>query len=114
MELTFCKRNHVYDSDKYEECPHCAQEKELCTDYEGKCGNCHSSLGQEDAYCRICGTKRGEGAFAPYSNIMQCIYGPMPQERNHKCLKCGYSWKNCVMVDRDKYCPKCGDKVVRC
>ena len=40
-------------------------EREMSTDYEGRCGNCHGFLGEEDKYCRYCGTRRGEGAFEP-------------------------------------------------
>ena len=81
------------------------------TDYEGKCGNCHAKLGSTDQYCRVCGTKRNEGAFLPYKNRMECIYGPMPVKRLHTCKSCGYAWENKVMIDYDKYCPKCGQLV---
>ncbi len=75
---------------------------------EGECGNCHARLGKEDEYCRYCGTRAGEGAFEPYQNFLECVYGPMPVERIHTCSKCGYSWTTCVMIDRQRYCPKCG------
>ena len=80
--------------------------------YPGKdqCGNCHAYIG-DDAYCRQCGTKAGEGAYEPYMNFNGCVYGPPPVERNHICEKCGYSWTNCVMIDHDRFCPKCGEAV---
>ena len=73
-----------------------------------RCGNCHALLDEDDRYCRICGTRAGEGAFEPYQQIMQCIYGPRPEERTHVCETCGYTWTTCQMLDREKYCPKCG------
>lgn len=85
---------------------------DLSTDYEGHCGNCHKHFEEDDKYCRYCGTRRGEGAFAPYENIMQCIYGPMPVVRNHICPNCNYAWTNCVMIDNEKYCPKCGTNII--
>lgn len=84
--------------------------EDMCTDYEGKCGNCHSIMGKDDMYCKICGTKAGKGKFLPYEDIMECIYGPMPIEREHLCKKCKYSWTTVLMVDDEKYCPKCGGK----
>lgn len=73
-----------------------------------QCGNCHNHLEPGDKYCRICGTKVGEGAYEPYQDIMQCIYGPMPEERTHMCKRCGYKWETCLMIDDQAYCPKCG------
>lgn len=72
------------------------------------CGNCHAYLEPDDKYCRICGTKAGMGAFKPHLEIMQCIYGPEPVDRIHICKRCGYTWKTCLMIDKEKYCPKCG------
>lgn len=86
--------------------------KMMESDYEGRCGNCHGLLQEDDLYCRYCGTKRGDGDFLPYENIMVCIYGPMPVDREHKCPKCGYEWTNCVMVDKEEYCPKCGTNII--
>lgn len=77
--------------------------EELCTDYEGKCGNCHEYLREGDKYCRYCGTKRGDGKFEPYQNIMQCIYGPMPVERVRKCTKCKKTWKTKLMIDNEDF-----------
>ena len=82
------------------------------TDYEGRCGNCHTLFDDpEDEYCRYCGTKRGEGAFLPYENFNGCVYGPPPTERFHACSKCGFSWSTVRMIDRSKYCPKCGTEL---
>lgn len=78
---------------------------------ENQCGNCHATLGEKDKYCKKCGTKRGEGAFAPYKNVMRCIYGPPPVERTHLCSGCGYQWTTIAMIDTDKYCPQCGRKL---
>ena len=75
-----------------------------------QCGNCHAYIG-DDAYCRYCGTKAGEGKFEPYYNEEGCVYGPPPIEREHNCPNCGYSWTNCVMKDNQRYCPKCGSAV---
>ncbi|MDO4632493.1 MAG: hypothetical protein Q4B01_01400 [Eubacteriales bacterium] len=81
---------------------------QMRTDYENRCGNCHSHLEEGDKYCRVCGTKVGEGAYEPYSDMMQCIYGPAPVMRTHVCKDCGYSWEAYMMVDDQKHCPQCG------
>lgn len=85
----------------------------LTTDYEGRCGNCHSIIDKNDRYCRYCGTKRGEGAFAPYSNIMYCVYGP-PIKTRFKCDACGHNWEITVLGgDNSKICPQCGKGTIR-
>ncbi len=77
-------------------------------DYEGRCGNCHKYSGDQ-AFCPYCGTKSGEGAYEPYpDDSMQCVYGPPPVERTHKCESCGYEYTTCRMIDDERYCPKCG------
>lgn len=86
------------------------QSLSLCTDYKNKCGNCHETLQSDDKYCRRCGTRRGEGEFLPYKNVMARIYGPKPCERIHQCRKCSYTWTTVMMVDNLKYCPKCGEE----
>lgn len=43
--------------------------------YDGYCGNCHRRIGENDKYCRRCGTKKGEGAFDPFYNEIQIVYG---------------------------------------
>lgn len=78
---------------------------------KSQCGNCHARLSPNDNYCRICGTKVGEGAYEPYLDLMQCIYGPMPVERTHSCPQCGFRWTTCLMIDNQDYCPKCGSRV---
>lgn len=78
------------------------------TDYEGKCGNCHGELKDGEKYCRYCGTKRGDGKFEPYQNLMQCIYGPMPVKRVRKCTNCSKTWETMLMIDHEDYCPDCG------
>ena len=72
------------------------------------CGNCHAKLLEGDKYCRICGTKVGEGSYEPYQFFEGCIYGPPPVDRFHQCEVCGYQWKTHVMLDRQNFCPKCG------
>lgn len=79
-------------------------------DYKNRCGNCHAYIG-EAGFCVYCGTKAGEGAFAPYEEIMQCVYGPPPVEREHTCTVCGHVWSTCAMIDRVRYCPQCGGAV---
>ena len=82
------------------------------TDYEGRCGNCHSQLESDDKYCRYCGTRRGEGSFQPYTNEMYCVYGP-PIRQKHKCPNCGYSWETTrVGGDKSQYCPQCGEQTL--
>lgn len=83
------------------------------TDYEGRCGNCHSRIGDNDLYCRLCGTKRGEGTFEPYANLIACVYGP-PIKTVFKCNACGHSWEITVLGgDKSKFCPQCGKETVR-
>ena len=75
---------------------------------KNQCGNCHAYIQEGDKYCRICGTKVGDGRYEPYQDLMECIYGPMPITRKHFCKKCGYSWTTCLMIDNEEYCPQCG------
>ena len=92
-----------------ERCPGCGAKNDCwVTPDNTRCGNCHAPLGEDDRYCRKCGTKAGDGAFEPYQQIMQCIYGPRPVERTHVCPACGFTWTTCLMIDNEKYCPKCG------
>lgn len=85
-----------------------AQPEFFSSDYQNRCGNCAEHIGTEDQYCRYCGTKRGKGSFKPYYNEPQCVYGPPPVRRIHSCTKCGFEWSTSVMIDRQRYCPKCG------
>ncbi len=83
-------------------------EEELSTDYEGRCGNCHEYLGENEKYCKYCGTKRGEGEFKPYENIVYVVYGP-PLNVKYKCKSCGHTWiVRTLGSDHSKYCPECG------
>ena len=94
-------------TDKF--CSHCGARNEYWrVPDKNQCGNCHASLQPDDQYCRICGTRAGEGAYAPYQEMMQCIYGPLPESRTHVCEQCGYTWTTCLMIDNQRYCPKCG------
>lgn len=80
----------------------------LSTDYEGRCGNCHSLLGKKDKYCRYCGTPVGEGKFKPYENETYCVYGP-PIKELWRCPKCGHKWRSTVLGgDNPEFCPRCG------
>lgn len=81
--------------------------EDYCTDYHNRCGHCHEYIG-EDRYCRYCGTKRGQGEYKPYLDVIQCIYGPMPIKRTHECSKCGNVYTVALMVDNENYCPLCG------
>lgn len=101
--MRFCPEcGRSRDGDSYPEMP------SLSIDYTNRCGNCQSEMEPDDLYCRICGTKRGLGAFKPYENHMQVVYGPMPVKRKHKCRSCGYTWKTILMLDRQEHCPRCG------
>lgn len=70
------------------------------------CANCHNPYNEEDSYCRYCGAPMGNPDYI--DDDMACIYGPPPMDRTHKCAKCGYTWETCKMIDRERYCPKCG------
>ena len=70
------------------------------------CANCKNTYIEGDKYCRYCGAKMGKPAFIP--DNMACIYGPPPITRVHKCEKCGYTWTTNQMIDKERYCPKCG------
>ena len=87
-------------------------EERWSRDYSGRCGNCHERINRRDKYCRYCGTKRGQGLFAPYENLMQCIYGPMPVKRARKCTNCGKEWTTILMIDNEDYCPDCGAETI--
>lgn len=129
MKNKRCKHGHVHDTDQYSVCPNRtgkrsdnsvwgkifggivgkkASGKKWSTDYEGRCGNCHRRIQDNDKYCRYCGTRRGEGKYKPYQTIIQCIYGPRPVKRVRKCTKCQMTWETQLMVDNEDYCPECG------
>lgn len=80
----------------------------LDTDYSGRCGNCAASLGDNDKYCRVCGTERGKGKFEPFKNMMLLGYGP-PTKLKYKCSSCGDVWVEFERLGKETtYCPKCG------
>lgn len=76
-----------------------------------RCARCGGVLREGDKYCRTCGRERAEIPYDPRRNIMACVYGPRPVRRNHICDNCGYKWENIVMIDKDRYCPECGNLV---
>ena len=76
-------------------------------DYRGRCGNCHAFLLKDALYCDECGTKKGEGKFKPYENIIRCYYGP-PVKITQHCSSCNYKWlKIGVGIKNSSFCPKC-------
>lgn len=96
-------------------CPHCGKPItfKAIPDPEEQCGNCHEYFESDDLYCRYCGTKKGEGAYAPYPYSVDIFLpsgGPIPLLPNHICKNCGYTWKTCLNDDREKFCPKCGSE----
>ena len=70
------------------------------------CANCKNSYREGDKYCRYCGAPLGTPEFI--DEDFACIYGPPPVERAHKCAKCGFTWTTTLMIDNEKWCPKCG------
>lgn len=42
------------------------------------------------------------------TTVIQCIYGPMPVKRTRQCTQCKKTWKTCLMVDHEDFCPECG------
>ena len=78
----------------------------------GRCGKCWGYLKPKDNYCGKCGTKRGDGTFNPEDNIMQVIYGPPPEKFNFSCRSCGLKWSETLMINQNKFCPKCGNETL--
>lgn len=70
------------------------------------CANCKNTFVQGDKYCRYCGAPLGKPDYI--EEDFACIYGPPPMKRIHKCAECGYSWATNLMIDDEKFCPKCG------
>ena len=70
------------------------------------CANCKNTYIAGDKYCRYCGAPMGKPEFI--IEDFSCIYGPPPVTRTHKCAKCGFTWKTDLMIDDEKFCPKCG------
>ena len=75
-----------------------------------RCGKCWGFLSEEDNYCRQCGTKRGDGDFNPESNVPQVVYGPPPLDHKFECRSCGLTWTEYLMVNFNRFCPRCGKK----
>ena len=81
--------------------------------YTDRCGNCHHPLKPGDKYCRKCGTERGKGAFEPFLNRMDVVYGP-PIKMQYKCQACGHKWVTvCLGREESFYCPSCGEKAAK-
>lgn len=70
------------------------------------CANCGNNYRKEDKFCRYCGAPNGVPSAVPEDFC--CLYGPPPIKRTHTCIKCGYRWETRMMVDRERFCPKCG------
>ena len=70
------------------------------------CANCGGPYIEGDRYCRYCGAPMGKPSYI--EEDIQCIYGPPPVTRLHKCEKCGYTWETRRMIDRERCCPRCG------
>lgn len=76
------------------------------------CENCNNHLDENDRYCRECGAKRGAKPYVPEDMDIQCVYGPPPMTRTHKCDSCDFTWEVSAMIDNERYCPKCGSKAL--
>lgn len=85
---------------------------EMSTDYSCKCGNCQEWIGEEAKYCPFCGTKRGEGKFEPYENIIACVYGP-PHQTTFFCSECNHKWGSSETHIKTIYCPNCKSEVIQ-
>lgn len=70
------------------------------------CGNCHETWREGDKYCRYCGAPMEHPDYIVRE--FACIYGPEPVLRKHTCTKCGFAWKTELMIDDERFCPKCG------
>ena len=70
------------------------------------CANCKKTYIEGDRYCRFCGAPMGTPDFI--DETFETIYGPPPVERVHQCENCGYQWTTKMMIDRERWCPKCG------
>lgn len=70
------------------------------------CRNCGEIYSEDDRYCRYCGAPNGSPKYI--EEEIQCIYGPMPVKRIHTCEKCGYTWDTVLMIDKERFCPRCG------
>ena len=77
---------------------------------EKVCSNCKNEFIEGDSYCRYCGAKLCE-EFIPINDSFDCIYGPPPIQRHHVCSNCGFTWDTVLMIDQQRHCPKCGERV---
>ncbi len=73
------------------------------------CMNCQNTWREGDKYCRYCGAPMNQPGYKVREFYI--IYGPMPVRRKHKCEKCGFTWENTLMIDKERYCPHCGYSV---
>ena len=70
------------------------------------CANCKNDYIEGDKYCKYCGAPLGKPDYT--QAIRAPLYGPPPAMRFHECPNCGYVWNTYVMIDKGRYCPKCG------
>ena len=70
------------------------------------CANCKNDYIEGDKYCKYCGAPLGKPDYT--QAIRSPLYGPPPVMRFHECPNCGYVWNTYVMIDKGRYCPKCG------
>lgn len=75
-------------------------------DKKAVCPCCGKTWIEDDRYCRYCGAKKDSPEYI-YPDFAP-IYGPMPENRTHRCEACGYEWTTCLMIDNEAFCPKCG------
>ena len=71
------------------------------------CPDCGGTWIDGDRYCRFCGALMSNPAFTP--ERFSTIYGPRPMNRTHRCTACGHEWITCLMIDRERFCPLCGE-----
>ena len=74
------------------------------------CKNCSNTWNDGDKYCRYCGAPMDHPGFKVQE--FHTIYGPPPVKRIHTCKMCNYKWETDLMIDRELYCPECGNRVV--
>ena len=70
------------------------------------CANCKQRYREGDQYCRYCGAPMGTPDYIDID--FACIYGPPPVRRIHTCEACGFSWETVLMLDGERWCPRCG------
>ncbi len=116
VNVFVCKKCGLANSSA--ECSNCgrilseADSRELSLEHCLYCD--YPPVSSDEVFCRKCGRKLGEGIikeFLPDQDYFQCVYGPPPVNRLHKCENCGFEWNNCYMIDCEKFCPVCGSEV---